>query len=191
MRVPQAAIAWSVRATLSGRAFAFRGRRLEPLLAALMGGFAGALVTGGLSAWHEHRRNRRALRAAARLVAGELRTIESRLHAAVASRSWRELAARPLGHGEWDEHRGSFASQLSLERWVELDGAYRLVHSVNAAAGRRAESERLTEVDREVLETGARSAGSAAALLEAGSLTGADRPGGAARRTRRPMLRHP
>jgi len=163
---------------------------LEPLLAALVGGFAGALVTGGLSAWHEYRRNRRALRAAARLVAGELRTIESRLHAAVASGSWRELNARPLGHGEWDEHRGSFASHLPPEPWAELDNAIRLMDAVNAAARPR-QSERLAEVDRELLEAAARSAGSAAALLEAGSLTGADRSGGAARRAQRILWRHP
>jgi hypothetical protein len=110
---------------------------LEPLLAALVGGFAGALVTGGMSAWHEHRRNRRTLRAAARLVAGELRTMESRLHAAVASGTWRELRARPLGHGEWDEHRAAFASHLPLEPWAELDHTYRLMDSINAAARRR------------------------------------------------------
>src|SRR5438105_7326663 len=86
------------------RTFASRGRRLEPLLAALVGGFAGALVTGGLSAWHEHRRDRRMLRAATRLVAGELRTIESRLQVTAASGTWRELRRRPLAHEEWDEH---------------------------------------------------------------------------------------
>jgi hypothetical protein len=164
---------------------------LEPLLAALVGGFAGALVTGGLSAWLEHRHNRRALRAAARLVAGELRTIESRLHTAVASGTWRELRARPLGHEEWDEHRGSCASHLPLEPWAELEHAYRLMDSINAAAGPRHESERLTELDRELLEAAARSAGSAAAMLEAGSLTGAGRSGGAARRAHRILWRHP
>jgi hypothetical protein len=164
---------------------------LEPLLAALVGGFAGALVTGGLSAWHEHRRDRRALRAAARLVAGELRTVESRLHSAVASGTWRELRARPLGHGEWDEHRGSCASQLPLEPWEKLEYIYRLIDSINAAAEPRGESERLSELDRELLETAARSASSAAAMLEAGSLTGAGRSGGAARRAHQILWRHP
>jgi hypothetical protein len=164
---------------------------LEPLLAALVGGFAGALVTGGLSAWHEHRRNRRTLRAAARLVSGELRTIESRLHAAVASGTWRELQTRPLGHGEWDEHRTSCASHLPPEPWEKLENAYRLIDSINAAAGPRGESERLTELDRELLETAARSASSAAAVLEAGSLTGAGRSGGAAQRAHRILWRHP
>ena len=60
------------------------------LLAALFGGFAGALLTGALTVWLEHRRQRRALRVAARLVAAELRTIESRLHITVASGAWRE-----------------------------------------------------------------------------------------------------
>jgi hypothetical protein len=164
---------------------------LEPLLAALVGGFAGALVTGGLSAWHERQRNRRALRAAARLVSGELRTIESRLHVTAASGTWRELRKRPLAHEEWDEHRGSFAAQLPREGWADLDAAYRFVFSVNAACGPDRASERLTEVDRELLESAARAADSAATLLEAESLAGAERPAGAARRAQRIIARHP
>jgi hypothetical protein len=163
---------------------------LEPLLAALVGGFAGALVTGGLSTWYEHLRNRRVLRAAARLVAGELRMIESRLHVTAASGTWRELRRRPLGHEEWDEHRGSFAAQLGREAWADLEAAYRLVYSVNAACQPDRESERLTEVDRELLESAAQATASAAALLEAESLAGGDRPGGAARRVQRIILRH-
>jgi hypothetical protein len=164
---------------------------LEPLLAAVVGGFAGALVTGGLSAWHEHQRNRRLLRAAARLVAGELRTIESRLHVTAASGTWRELPGRPLTHEEWNEHRNSFAAQLPRERWEELDAAYRLVFSVNAACELDLESGRLTEVDRELLESAARATNSAAALLEAESLAGAAWPGRAGRRRRRIIARHP
>jgi hypothetical protein len=163
---------------------------LDPLLAALVGGFAGALITGGLDAWHEHQRNRRALRAAARLVAGELRTIESRLHVTAASGTWRELRRRPLGHEEWDEHRGSFAAELPRERWADLDAAYRLVFSVNAACEPNRESERLTEVERELLESAAQATGSAAALLEA-SLAGASWPGGAAWRPERINVRRP
>jgi hypothetical protein len=164
---------------------------LEPLLAALVGGFAGALVTGGLSAWHEHQRDRRLLRAAARLVAGELRTIESRLHVTAASGTWRELRRRPLTHEEWSEHRNSFAAQLPRERWADLDAAYRLVFSVNAACARDLESGRLTEVDRELLESAAQATNSAAALLETESLAGAAWPRGAARRRRRIIVRHP
>jgi hypothetical protein len=160
-------------------------------LAALVGGFAGALVTGGLSVWHEHLRNRRALRAAARLVAGELRTIESRLHVIVASGSWRELGTRSLAHGEWDEHRSSLAANLPVERWADLDTVYRLVASVNAAAQPHHESERLTEIDRELLASAAQSAGSTAALLEAGSVADADGPGSASRRAQRMLFRHP
>lgn len=172
------------------RTSASRGRRLEPLLAALVGGFAGALVTGGLSAWHEHRRSRRALRAAARLVAGELRTIESRLHLTVASGTWRELRRRPLAHDEWDEHHSSFAAELPLEGWEDLDAAYRLVRSVNAACQLDRESERLTDVDRELLESAAQATDFAAVLLEAGSLAGADGPGRASRRAQGILLRH-
>lgn len=164
---------------------------MDPLLAALVGGFAGALVTGGLSAWHEHQRNRRVLRAAARLVAGELRAIESRLHVTAASGTWRELRRRPLAHEEWDEHRGSFAGQLSREAWACLDAAYRLVYSVNAACAPDRQSDRLTEVDRELLESAAQATDSAARLLETESLAGSDRPRGAARRARRVIVRHP
>jgi hypothetical protein len=164
---------------------------LESLLAALVGGFAGALVTGGLSVWHEHLRNRRALRVAARLVAGELRTIESRLHVIVASGSWRELGTRSLAHGEWDEYRSSLAAELRVERWADLNTAYRLVGSVNAAAEPHHESERLTEIDRELLASAAQAAGSAAELLEAGSLAAADGPGGASRRAQGILFRHP
>jgi hypothetical protein len=162
---------------------------LEPLLAALVGGFAGALVTGGLSAWHEHRRERRLLRAAARLVAGELRTIESRLRVTAASGTWRELRRRPLAHEEWDEHRNSFAAQLPRERWAELDAAYRMVFLVNAASEPDLESERLTEVDRELVQSAAQATNSAAAMLEAESLAGAGWPDGVARR-RGIIVRH-
>lgn len=141
--------------------------------------------------WRERVRNRRTLRVAARLVAGELRTIESRLHVTVASGTWRELGTRSLMHGEWDEHRSSFAAQLPLERWGDLDTAYRLIASVNAVAQPRQESERLTEVERELLESAAEAAGAAAALLEAEPLTDAGGPGGASRRAHRILLRHP
>ena len=164
---------------------------MEPLLAALVGGFAGALVTGGLSAWHEHQRDRRMLRAAARLVAGELRTIESRLQVTAASGTWRELRRRPLAHEEWDEHRNSFAAQLPREWWAELEAAYRLVFLVNAACAPDLGPERLTEVDRDSVRCAAQATNSAAALLEAESLAGAGWPGGAARRRRRIIVRHP
>lgn len=125
------------------------------------------------------------------MVAGELRTIESRLHVTAASGTWRELRRRPLTHEEWSEHRNSFAAQLPRERWADLDAAYRLVFSVNAACARDLESGRLTHVDRELLESAAQATNSAAALLEAESLAGAARPRGSARRRRRIIVRHP
>ncbi len=144
-----------------------------------------------MSAWHEHLRNRRALRVAVRLVAGELRTIESHLHVTVASGNWRELRARSLSHGEWDEHRDAFAAHLPQRRWADLDAAYRLIDSVNAAARAHRESERLAEVEREVLETAAQAAGAAAAALEAGSVPGEPGRDRARDRARRILLRHP
>jgi hypothetical protein len=164
---------------------------LEALFAALVGGFVGALVTGVLSAWHEHRRDRRALRVAARLVAAELRAIEARLHQTVASGTWRELTARSLAHGEWDEHRGSFAASYSLDRWANLDSAYRLVGTVNAAAAPRDESERLTELDRELLDSAARAVRSAAALLESEAAPHDDGPKKPSAALQRLLLRHP
>lgn len=131
------------------------------------------------------------MRVAVRLVAAELRTVESRLHMTVASGTWRELRERALAHGEWDEHRGSFAAQLSLERWEDLEAAYRLIRSVNTAAQPHHESERLTEIDRELLETTADLVGSAAALLEAQPPANADGPGTPSRRLQRILLRHP
>ena len=125
------------------------------------------------------------------MVAGELRTIESRLHVTAASGTWRELRRRPLAHEEWDEHRNSFAAQLPRERWAELDAAYHLVFSVNAACEPDLESERLTEVDRELLQSAAQATNSAAELLEAESRAGAGWPGGMARRRRRIIVRHP
>ena len=159
-------------------------------MAALVGGFAGALVTGGLSAWHEHRRDRRLLRAAARLVAGELRTIESRLHVTAASGTWHELRRRRLAHEEWDEYRKSFAAQLPRDWWAELEAAYRLVFLVNAACEPDLESERLTDVDRELVQSAAEATNSAATLLEAESLAGPGWPGGAAPRRQRIIVRH-
>ena len=125
------------------------------------------------------------------MVAGELRTTESRLHATAASGTWRELRRRPLAHEEWNEHRSSFAAQLPRERWADLEGAYRLVFAVNAACAPDRESERLTEVDRRLLESAAQATDSAAALLEAESLAGAAWPGGASRRRRHIIARHP
>ena len=164
---------------------------MESLLAALVGGFAGALVTGGLSVWLEHRRQLRGLRAAARLVAGELRAIESRLHVAVASGTWRELRVRSLTQGEWDQHRSAFAAQLPTERWSDLQTAYRMVGSISAAAHLHQESDRLTQVEREELATAAQAAGAVAAALEmelAGRDDGPGRPLGWAHRI---LPRHP
>jgi hypothetical protein len=164
---------------------------LESLLAALVGGFAGALVTGGLSVWVEHRRQLRALRAATRLVAGELRAIESRLQGAVASGTWRELAARSLAQGEWDQHRGAFAAQLPLERWSELQAVYGLVESISAAGHLHAESDRLNQVEREELVTATQMAAAAADALETDSAGGEHRPGRPLGRAHRILLRHP
>ena len=125
------------------------------------------------------------------MVAGELRTIESRLHVTAASGTWRELRRRPLAHEEWDEHRNSFAAQLPHERWAKLDAAYRLVFSVTEACAPDRGSERLTEVDRELLESAAQATNAAAALLEAESQAGAGWSGGAAGRRRRIVVRHP
>ena len=161
------------------------------LLAALFGGFAGAVVTGGLTVWLEHCRHRRALRVAARLVAGELRTIESHLHIAVASGTWRELQAHSLTHTEWDEHRSAFAAQLPLERWSDLQIAYRLAGSISTAAAAHRESERLTHVEREEIETAAWAAGVAATALEIDSTVGKDGPGNPLVRAQRVRLRHP
>jgi hypothetical protein len=108
-----------------------------------------------------------------------------------ASGTWHELRRRPLTHEEWSEHRNSFAAQLPRERWADLDAAYRLVFSVNAACAPDLESARLTEVDRELLESAAQATNSAAAVLEAESLAGAAWPGGAARRRGRIVVRHP
>ncbi len=165
--------------------------RLESLLAALVGGFAGALVTGGLGVWREHRRRLRALRAATRLVAAELRALESRLQAAMASGSWRELRARPLTHGEWDQHRGAFAAQLSLERWSDLQVAYSLVEAIGAAAHLHNESDRLTELEREELRSGVQATAAAATALEIGWATGEPRPGRPLRGMHRILPRHP
>jgi hypothetical protein len=164
---------------------------LESLLAALVGGFAGALVTGGLGVWVEHRRRLRALRAAARLVAGELRAIESRLHGAVASGTWRELRARTLAHGEWDQHRAAFAAQLPLERWSDLQTAYGLVESITAAAHLHTDSDRLTQVEREELVTAAQMAADVAAALEIDSAAGEHRAGRPLARAHRILVRHP
>ena len=125
------------------------------------------------------------------MVAGELRTIESRLHATAPSGTWRELRRRPLAHEEWDEHRNSFAAQLPREWWAELEAAYRLVFLVTAACEPDLESERLTEIDRELVQSAAQATNSAATLLEAESLAGAGWPGGGARRRRRIIVRHP
>jgi len=171
--------------------FGFAGAPITgSLLAALFGGFAGALLTGALTVWLEHRRQQGALRVAARLVAAELRTIESRLHIAVASGTWRELRAHPLTHAEWDEHRGAFAAQLPLERWSELHTAYRLAGSISAAAASRRESDRLTQIEREEIETAAHAAGAAAADLERDSTAG-KRGGDPLARSHRIRLRHP
>jgi hypothetical protein len=161
------------------------------LLAALFGGFAGALLTGALTLWLEHRRQRRALRVAARLVAAELRTIESRLHIAVASGTWRELRAHSLTHAEWDEHRGAFAAQLPLERWSELHTAYRLAGSISAATAFHRDSDRLTHIEREEIETAAQAAGAAAADLELDPTAGEGGPGHPFARSHRIRLRHP
>jgi hypothetical protein len=135
-------------------------------LAALFGGFAGALLTGVLTVWLEHRRLRRALRVAARLVAGELRTIEARLHMTVAGGTWGELHTFGLTHSEWDEHRSAFAAQLALERWADLQTAYHLAGSITATAASHRESDRLTQIEREEIETAAHAAGAAARTLE-------------------------
>ncbi len=122
---------------------------------------------------------------------GELRAIESRLQGAVASGTWRGLAARSLAHGEWDQHRGAFAAQLPLERWSDLQIAYRLVESITAAAHLHAGSDRLSQVEREELVTAAQLAAAAADALETDSAGGEHRPGHPLGRAYRILLRHP
>jgi uncharacterized membrane protein (UPF0136 family) len=161
------------------------------LVAALLGGFAGSLLTAALTLWLEHRRQRRALRVAARLVAGELRTIESRLHITVASGTWRELHAHALTHAEWDEHRSAFAAHLPLERWSDLHTAYRLAESISRAARARREDDRLTQLEREEIETAARAAGATATELELDWTADKDRGGHPLARAHRIRLRHP
>jgi hypothetical protein len=161
------------------------------LVAALLGGFAGSLLTAALTFWLEHRRQRRALRVAARLVAGELRTIESRLHITVASGTWRVLHAHALTHAEWDEHRSAFAAHLPLERWSDLQIAYRLAGSISVAARARREDDRLTQVEREEIQTAAQAAGAAAAELELDSTAGKDGHGHPLARADRIRVRHP
>ena len=160
-------------------------------MSVLLGGFAGSLLTAALTFWLEHRRQRRALRVAARLVAGELRTIESRLHITVASGTWRELHTHALTHAEWDEHCGAFAAHVPLERWSDLQTAYRLAGSISVAAGARREDERLTQVEREEIETAAQAAGAAAADLELDSAADKDGHGHPLARAHRIRLRHP
>lgn len=163
---------------------------MDPLFAALAGGFAGALATGSLSVWRERHREQSSLRVAARLVAAELRTIEARLRVAAGSGTWDTLRQRPLPHVEWDEYHAAFASQLPLERWSDLQVTYRLVTAAEASAQLHTRSDRLTHTDREELEATAAAAGAAAHALET-SCAGGRGSGQALRRAGRLMLRHP
>ncbi len=164
---------------------------MKSLLAALFGGFAGALVTGGITLWRERGRRRRGLRVAVRLVAAELRTIELRLHIAAASGSWHELRAHPLAHAEWDEHRSAFAAQLPLERWSQLHSAYRLAAVITLTADARQDSDRLTLLEREELETGAQAAGAAVAAIDGDSPMGEEDVGHLLLRSHHIRARHP
>lgn len=161
---------------------------MDPLFAALAGGFAGALATGSLSVWRERRRERSSLKVAARLVAAELRTIESRLHVTAGSGAWGTLQERPLPHDEWDAYHGAFASQLPLERWSDLQVTYRLIAAAGASAQLHPRSDRLTQADREQLEAAASAAGAAAEALEGRNGRGSRR---AFARAQRLLLRHP
>lgn len=146
---------------------------MDPLFAALAGGFAGALATGSLSVWRERRRDRASLKLAARLVAAELRTIESRLRATAGSGAWGTLRERGLPHDEWDAHHDAFASLLPLERWSDLQVTYRLIETAGASARLHPTSDRLSHADRDQLEAVATAAGAAAEALEASDGRGA------------------
>jgi hypothetical protein len=91
----------------------------------LAGVIVGGLLTGGVTLALDTRREKRAARAAARLVVAELNEIGARLNAAVAAGVYGpEAGGLPLPDREWLEGRTLLAVALSDEEWDAVAHAY-------------------------------------------------------------------
>jgi hypothetical protein len=113
------------------RETALYGGEMEAAVFGLVGVVLGGLLTAGTQLWLEHRRERRAISRAKRLVSGEL------LHAILILRTeadrsdgtWMffDDAARVLPTTAWGEHRAHLAELVSEEVWERLVMAYAML----------------------------------------------------------------
>lgn len=103
---------------------------MSTAIVGLVGVVIGGLLTGALQFTLEVARERRASRAALRLVANELTVCLAAVDGTQARRRWREAEAFPKT--AWEENKAIIAAGVKAEVWRALEGAEATVRFIRA-----------------------------------------------------------
>jgi hypothetical protein len=98
----------------------------------LVGVVLGGLLSGGVTYVMERRREQRETRAAARLLAEELRRAISFIHGVLrpVESDWQSRAFAELDLEVWKQNRALLASALAEETWTDVASAFEIVDSL-------------------------------------------------------------
>jgi hypothetical protein len=113
------------------------------LVLGFIGGLAAVALKGGVDFYFEWRRDRRALRSAARLLGHELEMVDLWLALSIADQAWVPPGTWIFDRDVWRETKATLASGVSAEVWRSVEAAYRSVGLAEEAfagaqsAGRR------------------------------------------------------
>lgn len=98
----------------------------------LIGVVVGALVTAGVDAWREHRREKRALQAAMRVLRNDLQIAQAMLSGTNMSGIWWRRPQFELPVDAYDQHRDLLAAEIEVEKdWLEVSDAFRELDDLN------------------------------------------------------------
>ena len=123
----------------TGQIAGVRCRGMTAAIFGLLGVVVGGLINiiGGVIA--EWRRERNEMRAAARLLADELRGIRGRLTMAASADDY---TLRKLDTPEWDRHRDILARWWDRKLWATVSAAYTMANSAAGSEGVMRNTER-------------------------------------------------
>ena len=98
----------------------------------LVGVVVGGLLSGGVAYVMERRREQHATRAAARLLAEELRRAISFIHGVLrpVDSDWQSRAFAELDLEVWKQNRVLLASALAEEAWTDVASAFEIVDAL-------------------------------------------------------------
>ncbi len=101
----------------------------------LVGVIVGALLTGFVASTSAARRNRKAVRAAARLLLVDLAMAQSAYEQCLEKETWVVLPSRPISLEEWNQWKGLLASSISGgAEWKKLFAVFVDAQHFNAIA---------------------------------------------------------